>query len=118
MVDTLQKGYMITLKFRSQKEAFLGLSSKNEIFALITCKKVRIGEAIHNLIKILNTSNMKFPQNEWGPDGGNWNEKLKKELLYYTEDQRKLVEWMEMDTLCLYFESFNILAVKSTDKIT
>jgi hypothetical protein len=119
IVESFQKGYFITAsinpdKIPSEDQA----SSKNAIFGLVSCKKLRIGETLTNLIKILNPEKFEFKDNLWGPNGSSWNIKLKKELRYFTEVQRNNVEWIDLQSFTSFFSTINIYRINPMDKTT
>lgn len=118
IVESFQKGYLMTANMKSEKLLRQANTQKNGVMAIVTCKKLRIGEAIHNLVKVLNPYKFVFTDNKWSPTGPSWNEKLKKELRYFTEEQKLNVEWLDIQTFCAFFETISIYRINSTDRNT
>lgn len=67
IIEFLEKGYVLLV----QKSSELNPNSKaRELsFGIVTCKKLRVGETIHNLVAVFNPSRQSFGENPWAPGG-------------------------------------------------
>jgi hypothetical protein len=109
MVKFLEKGYILVVTKRTTEDR---VQSQCSTFGIVTCKKLRIGEAIYNLVAVLNPERSSFGENLWASGGSKWNKKLRRELRQHIESNNNH-EWIEISDFCRFFKDVLVYRVKS-----